>query len=99
MSEDVRKDMLKRLEKDIEERKEKYAQFKGMIQGLRLTNLSPTDKDLLLIVESMGENFKSFGDNINYIIQFNILLIERVNILEKEVSQLRHSMDTLNENR
>jgi hypothetical protein len=92
-------DTLKQLKKQREERQESYTQFKSMMQGIRLTKLSPVDESLLTIVEKMVEGFKNFGDGLDYISEGVIRLTQRVEALEKDVKQLRDTLDTLNENR
>jgi hypothetical protein len=92
-------ELLKLLEKDNEIRKEEYIKFKGMIQGLRLTNLTESEKEFLAIFELFIDNLKFSGDNLNFLRQIDIYLMRRIDVLEKEVNQLKNSIDTLDKNR
>jgi len=95
MSEDV----LQTLNKEKEEREKKHAKVKGMLEGIRLTRLSETDKGMLQVLEFVMDGFKNTSDSFGLIMEGIYHLTQRVETLEKEVKQLRTTVDTFEENR
>jgi hypothetical protein len=70
-----------------------------MVQGARLTKLTQANKNLLLLFEYITDNIKSTQDNLDSILEILVGHNQRIINLEKEIEQLKKTMDTLNENR
>jgi chromosome segregation ATPase len=90
---------LELLKKRKAEREKKYNKLKGMVQGARLTKLTQANKNLLLLFEYITDNIKSTQDNLDSILEILVGHNQRIINLEKEIEQLKKTMDTLNENR
>jgi hypothetical protein len=88
-----------KLKKRKEERDENYNRLKGMTEGFRLTNFNQTEESLVLIVEYAMNSFKDHQDSIDTLREATIYSFQRFETVEKEMKQLRETMDTLNENR
>jgi DNA repair exonuclease SbcCD ATPase subunit len=110
MSEELR--ALKDAKRELEER---YAEAKGLIEGVRIgRQLTSTEKDILKLLENitlkllefMMKEFKSSNDAILSILEQKINMTQKINSLETRVkeleeamNQLRTTIDTLGESR
>ena len=95
MSEDV----MQKLKKEKEEREKTHAKIKGMFEGVRLTNLSETDKSILRLLEFVIDGFKDAGDSFDLIAETFYHMTKKMETLDKEVKQLRKTLDTFEENK
>ena len=92
-------DTLQNLKREREEREKAYTEIRGIIKGVRLARLSETDENFLKIFEFILEGFKTLADQINTLFEGEIHLARRIETLEKDVKQLKETIDTLMENR
>ncbi len=92
-------DALELLKKRKAEREKKYNKLKAMVQGARLTKLTQANENLLLLFEYITDNIKSTQDNLDSILEIVVGHNQRIINLEKEIKQLKETLDTLNENR
>jgi hypothetical protein len=92
-------DEIKQLREKQKAREENYTKFKGMLEGLRLTKLTETDKTFLTVIEAMADNFKATGDNLVDLYERQIRIIQTLDNLVKQVEQMKAFQDTLEKNR
>jgi hypothetical protein len=92
-------EFIDKLKERKEEHEETYNRLKGRIEGIRLTNLNQTEKNFMSILEYAMDSFKAHQDSIDTFRDAIIYSFQRLETLEKEMKQLRETMDKLNENR
>jgi archaellum component FlaC len=95
MSEDV----LQKLNKQKEEREKFHAKIKGMEEGIRLTTPSKPVEAILALLDFVLDGFKNSDDSFGIILEEIYHVTQRIEKLEKEVKQLRTTLDTFEENR
>lgn len=88
---------LRRLEKEKRELESARAEFKGILQGLRLTELNPTDKAFLQLIEWMINGFMNVRDDIISSKQEQLRMTQRLEGLEARVQQLEETLRKLEE--
>lgn len=94
------KEELDRIEIQKQEREKAYIEFKGMLKGARATGrLDPQERTIFQLLESMIDGFKGVGDAIENLWERNVSLSLRAEILEKQVGNLKTTLDTFTENR
>ena len=94
------------VEKLKKERDEAFIELRGLIKGIKLGKLSPSDESFLKVVEMMMRGFKNIGDDILtlYGQQFKISqradnLEKRMQELENNILQLRLTLDRMAQDR
>jgi hypothetical protein len=94
------KEELDKLKIQKQEREKAYIEFKGMLKGARATGkLNKQERGIFQLLESMTDEFKGVGDAIDNLWERDISLSLRVESLEKQVGQLKTTLDTFTENR
>lgn len=87
------------LKKEKEQSDLEYAKFTGIIQGVRSRPMTQTDEAMLALIELIIKNDKGSKDLFNQTYQIIVVFLNKIETLEKEVKDLKRSMDTLDQNR
>jgi len=85
-------DLTKKLEEYKKGRDEAYLKVKGMFEGLRLTQLSDTQKSFLKLLEFIIDGFKNTRNDMINFLQMHLLLSKKVKGLEEKVKQLEETL-------
>ena len=86
------KEILRKLKEGKEQKEKAYIKFQGMLKGIRLGKLSPSDKRFLNIVELMFKGFKNLWDDIISSFEAQMHTNQRVSNLEKKIQELENNI-------
>lgn len=95
-NEEIR-EKLRKLHEDKNIREKEYVELKGMLEGIRLAELDKETETFLKVLELMMKGFKGVLDYITSLYEQQVHMGQKINSLEKEVNELRKTLDTLHE--
>ena len=87
---------IEQLKKEREIRELTYAKIKGILQGVQLATVNPTEKDMLSLTGLLFDYVKITGDSINEIQHTIIVLFRKIEILEQETITQKSSTKVSN---
>ena len=100
------KETLRRLEELKKLKDTKYAEFKGMMKGIRLQKLTPIQDNFLSLQELVMVGFNSVWDELLASLQYQINtakilknLETKIEELETNILQLRQTLDKMVQDR
>jgi len=99
MSEEEIQEKLRRLDEHKKQREKEYIKAKAILEGIQLTKLNPQQEAYLKLLAYMLDQFRVNEEHIISLNEGHLTMVARVDKLEKEINQLRTTMNKLYESK
>lgn len=95
----MNEDEINQIKKAREDMDKTRIEFEGMMKILKSIKLNETQEIMLKIIEKMMEGFIAIGYRLSHLTEDQFHLYRHIENLQKEVKELKETLDTFQENK
>jgi hypothetical protein len=92
-------DEINQIKKAREDMDKARIEFEGMMKIIKATKLNGTGESIVMILEKMMEGFIAIGYRLSNLTEDQFHLSRHIENLQKEVKELKETLDTFQENK
>jgi len=95
----MNEDEINQIKKAREDMDKARIEFEGMMKIIKTTKLNGTGESIVMILEKMMEGFIAIGYRLANLTENQFHLSRHIENLQKEVKELKETLDTFQENK